>query len=308
MARKRSPAPPARPGPADDSADDSVEPGSLAEPGDEQIDIAEAPDPINATPEQVRKYNNRSVERVVSMLNVLQESSDAMSLVEISRSIDMAKATAFRYLWTLERNRYVERDPKSGHYRLGLGFVGMQSRPLEVLQERARPWLEKLRDDTQETSNLGILEGDTIVYLDGAESPRGVRMARPRGSRDQLYCTALGKAIAAHLPEQQVREILSRVDMSPMTPNTITSVDEYMAQLVTVRQRGYAIDDAENDADGRCVAAPILGTRLPAALSISGPASRFPIEELERVAKLLIEVADRLSVDPATRKTSDSAG
>ncbi len=106
------------------------------------------------------------------------------SLVEIHRSIRMAKATAFRYLWTLEKHRYVERDA-GGRYRLGLGFVGMQSRDLDVLQDRARPWLERLRDETSETTNLGVLDGTDIRYVEVAESPRtashGERPRHPAG-------------------------------------------------------------------------------------------------------------------------------
>jgi IclR family acetate operon transcriptional repressor len=260
---------------------------------DESIDINDAPDPATATPEQARKYNNRSVERVVSMLNALQEAPEPMSLVEIHRSIRMAKATAFRYLWTLEKHRYVERDTR-GRYRLGLGFVGMQSRDLDVLKERARPWLERLRDETGETTNLGVLDGNAVRYVEVAESHRTVRMSSPPGSRDPLYCTALGKAIAAQLPEDQARELLEQVEMTPRTASTVTSVDDYIAQLETVRLRGYAVDDGENEVDGRCVAVAILGSRLPAALSVSGPASRFTLDDVSRVAGSLIDVAERL--------------
>lgn len=260
---------------------------------DEPIDIRDAPDPATATPEQARRYNNRSVERVVSMLNALQESSAPMSLVEIHRSIRMAKATAFRYLWTLEKHRYVERDSE-GRYRLGLGFVGMQSRDLDVLKERARPWLERLRDETGETTNLGVLDGNAVRYVEVAESHRTVRMSSPPGSRDPLYCTALGKAIAAQLPEEQVRELLQQVEMVRRTKNTITSPDDYIKQLATVQQRGFAVDDGENEVDGRCVAVAIAGVRLPAALSVSGPASRFTLADVERVARSLADVANRL--------------
>lgn len=260
---------------------------------DEPVDIGDAPDPATATPEQARRYNNRSVERVVSMLNVLQESSTPMSLVEIHRSIRMAKATAFRYLWTLEKHRYVERDPQ-GRYRLGLGFVGMQSRDLDVLKERARPWLERLRDETDETANLGVLDGNAVRYVEVAESHRTVRMSSPAGSRDPLYCTALGKAIAALLPEDQVRELLQQVEMTPRTANTITSVDDYLKELTMVQEQGFAMDDGENELDGRCVAVAVPGIRLPAALSVSGPASRFTLKDVERVAKSLAEVAHRL--------------
>jgi IclR family acetate operon transcriptional repressor len=266
--------------------------------GDEQINIADAPDPATASPEEFRKYNNRSVERVISILNVLQESSSGMTLAQISSTVKLAKASAFRYLWTLEKHRYVERDGGSGSYRLGLGFVGMQSRHLEVLRERARSSLERLRDETGESANLGMLDGDQIRYLDVAESKRWVRMATRSGHRDPLHCTALGKAIAAQLPEAQVRGILSRVGMERRTDNSITDVDDFLDELNKVRRRGYAIDDGENDVDGRCVAAPILGTSLPAAISVSGPASRFSMKDLERVAKFLIEVAEGIVTEP----------
>ncbi|SDU63532.1 IclR family transcriptional regulator [Jiangella alkaliphila] len=262
-----------------------------------KIDINNAPDPATATPAQAKKYLNRSVERVVSMLNELQEATVPMSLVDIHRAIDMPKATAFRYLWTLQKHRYVERNA-DGLYVLGLGFVGMQSRDLDVLKERARPWLERLRDDTGETTNLGVLDGNSVRYVEVSESIRTVRMSSPPGSRDPLYCTALGKAIAAQLPESQVRELLAQVEMTPRTARTVTTVDGYLAQLATVRARGFAIDDGENEEDGRCVAVALLGTRLPAALSVSGPASRFSTREAAAVAKSLIDVAERLQPAP----------
>jgi IclR family acetate operon transcriptional repressor len=273
---------------------------------DDHIDIHDAPDPATATPEQARKYNNRSVERVVSMLNVLQESPEPMSLVEIHRSIRMAKATAFRYLWTLEKHRYVERD-KNGRYRLGLGFVGMQSRELDVLHDRARPWLERLRDETGETTNLGVLDGADIRYVEVAESPRTVRMVSVRGSRDPLHCTALGKAIAAQLPDDQVAELVDQIEFLPRTEHTITSADRFLTELGEVRRLGYAVDNGENDQDGRCVAVAILGTRLPAALSVSALASRFSPHDVPGVAARLGEVARRLAGDQGVRR-SDQPG
>lgn len=279
---------------------------AAAAANDEQVDIDGAPSPAEATPDEDRKYNQRSVERVVSILNVLQESVDGMTLVEISRAVSLAKASTFRYLWTLEKHRYVEREQKSGRYRLGLGFVGMQSRDVNVLKERARPFLEQLRDETGETANLGMLEGDTVIYLDIVESGRGVRLARAHGDRDPLYCTALGKAIASQLPEAQVREILGRTNLVALTDNTITSVEQYLDELAKVRERGFAIDDRENDIDGRCVAAPILGTRLPAALSLSAPASRFPIKEAERAARTLVNVARQVASDRSAGRAEET--
>jgi IclR family transcriptional regulator, acetate operon repressor len=242
----------------------------------------------------------RAVDRVCSILNLLQESIEGVSLIDVAEATELPKSSAFRYLWTLETRRYVERDADSGLYRLGLGFVGMQSRHLEVLRQRARPLLESLRDQLEETLNLGVLDGDSAIYLDIVESQRNVRLAAKRGDRDPIHSTALGKAIAAHLPRKQVEEILAQSGMPARTANTIVTADDYESELARVRRNGYAVDNGENEVDGRCVAVPLLGTRLPAALSLSAPASRFPIQDVAKVAKELQEAAEAITADGTT--------
>jgi IclR family acetate operon transcriptional repressor len=242
-----------------------------------------------------RVYSLQSVDRVCRILDLLQETVDGVTLVDVARATNLPKSSAFRYLWTLEEHRYVERDAESGLYQLGLGFVGMQSRHLEMLRARAHPWLEKLRDDLGETTNLGVLDGNSVIYVDIVESRKSVRLAASRGSHDALHSTSLGKAIAAHLDEDRVRELLTHAGMPQRTPNTITTVDDYLVELNRVRRIGYAVDDGENEIDGRCVAVPILGTRLPAALSLSAPASRFPQQQVESVAKELRLIAEQIA-------------
>ena len=242
-----------------------------------------------------RDYSVRAVDRVCSILDLLQESIDGVSLIDVAAATDLPKSSAFRYLWTLEAHRYVERNDETGTYTLGLGFVGMQSRQLEVLRQRTRPWLEKLRDEYDETVNLGILDGDSVIYLDIVESRRAVRLAVSRGDRDLVHSTALGKAISSHLPEDTVRQILKRSGMPQRTSNTITKVDDFMDELTKVRRNGYAVDDQENELDGRCVAVPILGTRLPIAISLSAPAARFPKQQVDAVATSLKAAAEQIS-------------
>lgn len=251
-----------------------------------------------------RVYAVRSIDRVCAVLNLLQESIDGVTLKEVADAADLPKSSAFRYLWTLEKNRYVERDTESGLFRIGLGFLGMQSRHLEVLRERVRPSLEKLRDTLDETTNLGVLDGHHVIYLEIIESRRSVRLAASRGSHDPLHSTALGKAIAAHLPEARVRELLEQAGMPHRTADTITDIDDYMAELAKVRRLGYAVDNRENEPDGRCVAVPILGTRLPAAVSVSAPEARFPMRDVEKTAQTLIEVAGQTTLTPLAHRTS----
>lgn len=238
-------------------------------------------------------------------MDMLQESVDGVTLSKVATITTLPKSSAFRYLWTLENHRYVEREPDTGIFRLGLGFVGMQSRHVEVLRERTWPWLEKLRDEHGETANLGILDGDAVIYLDIVESHRSVRLALSRGDRDLLHATALGKAIAAHLHEDHVREMLERTGMEQRTANTITDVDAYLDELAKIRKRGYAVDDGENEVDGRCVAVPIPGTHLHAAISLSAPASRFTLQDAERAATALRDVAKHLGTEPISERIDD---
>lgn len=245
--------------------------------------------------DEERDYSVRAVERVCSILDLLQESVSGVSLIDVAQATDLPKSSAFRYLWTLEAHRYVERDESTGSFRLGLGFVAMQSRQLEVLRQRVRPWLERLRDEFDETTNLGILDGDSVIYLEIIESRRGVRLAATRGSRDPLHSTALGKAMAAHLPESRVREILKQRGMERRTANTITTPDDYLTELARVKRVGYAVDDGENEVDGRCVAVALPSTRPPAAVSFSAPAARFPLQDVAKVAAALQDLAARIT-------------
>ncbi|WP_116998966.1 IclR family transcriptional regulator [Desertimonas flava] len=246
-----------------------------------------------------RDYTVRAVDRVCSILNLLQSEVDGVSLSDVAQITELPKSSAFRYLWTLEAHRYVERDPDTGTYQLGLGFVGMQSRHLEVLRQRAFPVLERIRDELGETANLGLLDGDSTIYLDIVESRRGVRLAASRGDRDPIHTTALGKAIVAHLPEEQVRGILERTGMPARTENSIVSVEDYLTELAKVRRLGYALDNGENEIDGRCLAVPIPQTRLPVAISLSAPAGRFPLRDVEHVAAVLQAAASELGTTDA---------
>ncbi|CAM3042460.1 IclR family transcriptional regulator [Saccharomonospora xinjiangensis] len=236
-----------------------------------------------------RDYTVRAVERVCSILNLLQESVEGTSLIEVAQETELPKSSAFRYLWTLEAHRYVERDAASGLYRLGLGFVGMQSRHLEVLRERARPWLEKLRDEFGETVNLAILDGDHVVYLDVVESRKQVRFAAARGSREALLATALGRAIVSRFTDERVHDVAHHAG------EPVVETEVLLAELAETRRRGYVIGDHE---DSRYVCAPLPGTRLPVALGIAGPAARFSPADAEKAAARLLEVTREIATGP----------
>ncbi|HZX07806.1 IclR family transcriptional regulator [Kribbella sp.] len=244
-----------------------------------------------ATTESASAYPIRSVDRVCDILDALANSDGGVSLTEVAAATSLPKSSAFRYLSALEARHYAERDADSSTYRLGPAFRPQHTRGIERLVELARPVLEQVRDATGETANLGLLDGTMIVHRMVIESPHSMRLAARVGERGYVHATALGKAICAGLPEDRVRAILNAVGMPRFTAATILDQDEYFAELGKVREQGYALDDQENQDEGRCLAVAIPRLTFPAGLSLSAPISRFEPEDVPAVARRLRKAA-----------------
>jgi IclR family acetate operon transcriptional repressor len=233
----------------------------------------------------------------MDVFDALAASPDGVSLGEVANVTELPKSSAFRYLTTLESRHYVEKDPETGNYRMGRALLPTRGRQLDLLATRARPVMGRLRNRFGETVNLGVLDGDRISYIEILESPKSMRLAARPGDRHPIHSTALGKAIAATLPSSVVAAILEGEGMPQLTPRTITDPELYIKELEQVRDLGYALDDRENEEDGRCIATSLQGVGLPAAISISAPASRLAMEEVNQVAAALAEAAGEISRD-----------
>src|ERR687892_1193032 len=243
------------------------------------------------------RYAVRAVVRVMDILDLLQDSPDGRTLLEVSKALGLPRSSAYRYLSTLETRGYVQRDGANGTYRFGLAFLQTVDRDLDVLAARARPVMEELRDRLGETINLGVLAGNRIVYLEILESNRTVRLAARRGDRDPIHSTALGKAIASRIGSDAVVAILAAEGMPRRTSKTITEEARYLAELEKVRSQGFAVDLGENEEDGRCVAVPIQNSRVLAAISLSAPGARLKADRTAQIATELIAAARRIQTD-----------
>ena len=216
----------------------------------------------------------QSLDRALSLLDLVSFSDHELSLGEIAARSGLAKSTAHRLLRTLELRGFVARNPVSGSYRPGLkNFRGFQGGPLV---HRA---LADLAARSGETANLGALAGAMVLYVDRADSPQALRWQLGVGERVPAHCSGLGKAILAHLRADAVERVLPP-RLEALTENTITDRRGFLEQLAGVRRRGYALDDEEFMEGVRCVAMPIIGPggEAVAAVSISGPAFRFTDE------------------------------
>lgn len=240
-------------------------------------------------------YSVRAVERVCDILSILGNASAPVGFTELASAAALPKPTAVRYLAVLEGRRFVHRDVESNRYTLGSAALGLRNGARERLLTAARPLLEQLRDDTGETVNLGVLDRASVTYLAIVESQRAVRLAAKPADRDLLHCTALGKALAARMPDDWVRAAIADAGMPARTRRSLTTFEALRRELAAVRRNGFAVDDRENEDDGRCVAVAIPDPTVRAAVSVSAPAARLPLTEVPAVAAKLHEVAGRIA-------------
>ena len=244
------------------------------------------------------RYTIAVLTKALDLIDLL-EAHEALTLTELSGRAGINKATALRVLANLEERGYVEREAGTGRYRLGFRLLQLGARLTEGLDLRtvARPVLKRLHAEFDETVNLAVAAADGIVYIDILQSARGLRMAAMVGSRDDFHSSALGKAIMAQWPAAAVDEFLCRRPPVRKTPKTIVEPGPLTRELALARERGYAVDDEENELGARCVGAPVVDHRgsVVGAISLSGPASRLTPDRIEGLATRLVEASREIS-------------
>jgi IclR family transcriptional regulator, KDG regulon repressor len=201
----------------------------------------------------------------------------------------------------------VDKNPDTGRYRLGLKLYEFGSKAFGAidLRRRATPYLDRLQRELGETVFFCMLDDGQVFYIEKIESQQSVRTACTVGSRAPAYCTAVGKAMLAELPDAEVNEIVRRWGLKAITPNTITTPAALKDELRAIRLRGYAIDNEEKEPGLRCVSAPVRSDtgKLLAALSVSGPAFRVTKERVPEIGKAVMQAAGELSYELGYRPT-----
>ncbi|GAB4437937.1 MAG: IclR family transcriptional regulator [Anaerolineae bacterium] len=252
------------------------------------------------------RYRIRVLERAIRLLYALVD-GEPRNLTQIAADIELSNPTTFRLLATLEEYRFVQRSPDSSHFRLGPACLELARAYLESIDVRqaAMPILEELREHTQETVHLAVLDQMRVFYLEKLPGFHSLGlMSSSVGSYIPAYCTGLGKALLAHVPAEDVRKYYAEHKLEQITPTTITDVDTLLEQLDEVRQRGYAIDLGEREHEVYCVAAPIRAANgeVIAAISVSGPAYRMESQiEEEGLGRIVHEAARSISILVADR-------
>lgn len=238
----------------------------------------------------------QSIERAFGLIETMAARGGMMHIAQLVTETGLPAPTIHRLLRTLVDLGYVRQEP-SRQYVLGPSLIRLGESSSRMLSVWARPHLAGLVDALGESANLAMFDGDQIVYVAQVPSHHSMRMFTEVGSRVPPHCTAVGKALMAQMPAEEVRDLLARTGMPKHTPNTITDPEQFAEALAQTSEHGYAIDEGEQEIGVRCVAVAVPDAPSRLAVSISGPAARMAEELVERAVPLLYQAGTALSAD-----------
>jgi DNA-binding IclR family transcriptional regulator len=241
-----------------------------------------------------------SLEKALSILELVLDQDRALSITEISQKLGMGKGTVHRILSTLKARKFFQQDSKTKMYGLGVRTleIGMAPKRERFLYKVMVPFLISLHETCRETVNAAVWEYNEIRYIYRLESEEMLRISMSAGARFPGYCAATGKIFLSYFSDEDIRQIYGRkTSFKKYTERTIGSVDALIREIEKIRINKVATDDEETLAGVYCVAAPILNSKREcvAAISISAPKNRVPAETGATFLKLVSETARKIS-------------
>ena len=240
-------------------------------------------------------------DRLFLVLETLAETGP-VPLADLCRHLDLNKSTVHRLLSSLIYMGYVKQDSETGKYALSFKLLTLSNKLMSHMDilETVRPFLKKLSEETGETVHFVQLDGLDAVYIYKEESyQNSIRMVSKVGSRIPLYCSGVGKAMAADMKETQIREIWDNSPIRKLTPHTIIHYTQFLDKIKEVHQKGYALDDEENELGVRCIAVsiPDFKGRPKYAFSISAPVARMSDKRIEELSKIVLHIKKEITAN-----------
>ena len=240
-----------------------------------------------------------SVKKALELLKIFSTDQPELSLTEISKRMDLHKSSVFRILNTLKSSGFIEKDPLTKKYRLGLELLNLANKVLSRydLRNQAGPYLEKLARKTGEIIHLSILDGNEMVYLEKKGQGQVLTVATQIGGRNPAHASAMGKMLLSDLSRRELKELFREGPLKKLTTNTITEIPKLLEELERVRRQGFALDDEETFPGIRCAAAPIQDRngKTVAAISVTVPKQRMGKQRIKEICQWVIETARLIS-------------
>lgn len=240
----------------------------------------------------------QSLERGLTALEMAVEGG--VRSTEVAEVLATDRSTAYRLLYTLMVKGYLIQNPITREFTANpTKFFQLHSKVATLLDwtEVAASFLNSLRDQSGETANLGVRQGNQVVYIAHKPGQAALSVNFALGTSRPLHCSALGKVLLAQQPASEIEQLVAQFPLVANTAKTITDPHTFKQHLRTVQSCGYAIDDEETFEGVRCIAAPIYDHRqqVIAAVGISGPSTRVAIERLPKLTYLVINIAEQIS-------------
>jgi IclR family transcriptional regulator, KDG regulon repressor len=240
-----------------------------------------------------------TLSRAVEILDCFSLEHPELGVREVARMTRLSSSAVGRLLAALKESGILSQNPSTHAYMLGpkvLIWAGIYTNSLDV-RNQSIDFLQELSRETQETISLYVRDGNDRLCVERIESPHTVRIVARIGRRLPLHAGSAGKVLLAFLPASRQEEIIHSSALDRLTPNTIVDPEALRAELVRIRQDGYAISRGEWLMDASGVAAPIFDYHgdVVAAVTISGPAQRFTDEAIQRYIPMILSVAQQIS-------------
>lgn len=253
-------------------------------------------DDAGSTPAKPVKGGVQSVERAFALLSLIADAGGRATLSELGERADLPMPTIHRLLRTLVSLGYVRQLQDRG-YALGPSLMRLGDLAGRQLGDIVRPHLRSLVSALGETANVAVLDGDMAVYVSQVPSMHSMRMFTEVGRRVHPSATGVGKAILAGLEGDRMRAIVQSSGMPTPTPKSIGDLAALEAEVERIHERGYAVDEEEQELGVRCFAVEVVGAPTPMAVSVSGPVSRVDEDFASRAVPLLQSAAKKIVAD-----------
>lgn len=241
--------------------------------------------------------SNQSVQRVFMIIEQMCREEES-SVTALSKATGLNKTTVFRFLNTLVNMGYAVKNEKTEMYSLTLKFLRISSRKLESydIQRELHPILQSISSEFGETVHLVERNNNRVVYIDKFESDtNSVRMVSRIGMSLNIFTTAVGKAMLAHLENSEIKSLWDELPHNKKTSHTITDFEVFMKEIDIIRECGFAKDYEENELEVRCVAVALSDAYgvYRYAVSVSAPKNRMTDEKVDKISKRLLTLGDK---------------
>ncbi len=247
-----------------------------------------------------------SVTTAMRLLKTFSEGEVEIGVTSLAKRLGVAKSTVYRLASTLVAEGLLEQNKENDKYRLGIALFGLGAlvRQRMNVSNEARPHIFALREATNETVHLAIMDGGEIMYVYDLESTQAIRMRANLGDRKPLFCSSEGRAMLAFQSADTIEQVLAR-PLIARTAKTLTDPQQIRAVLQDIRAKGFAFEDEQCETGMRSIAAPIRDAEgsVVAAVGIAGPVERLSDDVLARFAPLVVQTADVISTRLGYRAT-----